>query len=204
MRILHHTQILEWPVMTSFFRQLDTWRNPQIDIRQYCYTDLGKFEWTPKSDDGELFSQKIWSFWVSWELHVQLLLRHAKQSTATTQSLNCLIFKKISVGYVENIAVGLQTRNPIIWEKRGNFLKNSCKLTNSTFCSTSAEQDRKNPHKAVSSCARRALPEMVGMATTVGKQNPKHNTSRFFRSWAGLTTDCSDRSPWTDCHSPLT
>ena len=153
---------------------------------------------------GELFSQKIWSFWVSWELHVQLLLRRAKQSTATTQSLNCLIFKKISVGYVENIAVGLQTRNPTIWEKRGNFLKNSCKLTNSTFCSTSAEQDRKNPHKAVSSCARRALPEMVGMATTVGKQNPKHNTSRFFRSWAGLTTDCSDRSPWTDCHSPLT
>ena len=77
---------------------------------------------------GELFSQKIWSFWVSWELHVQLLLRRAKQSTATTQSLNCLIFKKISVGYVENFAVGLQTRNPTIWEKEEIFWKTRVNL----------------------------------------------------------------------------
>ena len=136
---------------------------------------------------GELFSQKSG--------HFGLLENFMSNSSSACQIIygdNSIaklsdIQKKISVGYVENIAVGLQTWNPTIWEKRGNCLKHSsCKLTNSTFCSTSAKQDRKNPHKAVSSCARRALPEMVGMATTVGKQNPKTQHFAFLSVLGGI------------------
>lgn len=105
---------------------------------------------------GEMFSQKSAHFGLRLLENFMFNSSSACQTIYGDNSIAKLPDIQKKIREMWRTLLWLQTWNPTIWEERGKFLKSpSCKLTNSTFCSTSKENKTEvDPHKAVSSCAK--------------------------------------------------